>query len=127
MSSPRYDRVRRAIALYSQVIKETLKELRNAYIMDIIFIVVVPVGISIIAYLFASISGLLVVLGLGSINAAEKFGRGQTILKSYLGDRSRLKKSARTLELEIELCDPSDDVSLQNIENKLKEYLSSLP
>jgi hypothetical protein len=127
VSSPRYDRVKRAIALYSQVIEETLKELRNAYIIDILFIVVVPIGISIIAYFFASISGLLAVLGLGGINAAEKFGRGQTILKSYLGDRSRLKKSSRTLELEIELCDPSDDVSLQNIENKLKEYLSSLP
>ena len=127
MSSTRYDRVRQAIARYSQVIEETLEELRNAYIIDILFVVVVPVGISIIAYLFASISGLLAVLGLGSINAAEKFGRGQTILKSYLGDRSKLKKSARTLEIEIELCDPSDDASLQNIENKLKEYLLSLP
>lgn len=127
MSSPRYDRVRRTIAHYALVIKETLKDLRNACILDTALIIVVPIIISVIAYFFTSISGLLAVIGLGSINAAEKFGRGQTILKSYLGDRSRLRKSVRTLELELELCDPSDDAGLQNIENKLKEYLSSLP
>jgi len=126
VSSPRYDRVRRAIARYALLIEETLKDLRTACILDVVFIVVVPVVISVIAYFFASISGLLAALGLGTINAAEKFGRGQTILKSYLGDCSKLRKSVRTLELKLELCDPSDDACLQDVENELKEYILSL-
>ena len=126
MSSSQYERVRRGIARYALVVEETIKDLGNPCKLDIVFIVVVPIVGSVIAYFFPSTSGLLAVLGLGSINAAEKFGRGQTILKSYFGDCSRLRKSVRTLELEIELCDPSDNACVQNVENKLKEYSSAL-
>jgi hypothetical protein len=129
VSSAYYDRVLKAIAHYSQLVEETVKDLRNPCMLDIVFIVVVPIVGSIIAYFFASTAGLLAVLGLGGINAAEKFSRGQTILKSYFSGRSKLRKSVRTLELTIKLCDPydPDPTCVQKVENQLKEYISALP
>lgn len=127
MSSPLYDSLTRAINLYKAAIHETLVDLRRSFILDLVFIVIIPVILGVVALIFAGFAGLLTTLGLGGINAEERFRRGQTILKSYWGERSKLKKSVQRLEFELALCGSSDTVCLQEIENLLRAYFDALP
>jgi hypothetical protein len=127
MSSPQYTRVQNAIGRYKEFIdNKALKDLRNIWILDTIFIAVVPVVIGIIAYFITSVSGLLTALSVGGVNAIEKVTRGQTILKTYSSDRRKLEGSVTTLQISLELCDPSDVACLQDVMNNLRACAKAL-
>jgi len=127
MSSTLYDKLTQAINLYKAAVQETLADLCRTFVLDLIFIVIIPIVLGIVALLFAGVAGLLTTLGLGGINAEERFRRGQTILKSYWGERSKLKKSVQRLEFELALCDSSDTACLQKTESLLRAYFDALP
>jgi len=122
-----YKRLEQAIGQYKSTVDETLVELRRPLIIDLAFIVVIPVILVIIAAIFSNIAGILTTLGLGGINAEERLRRGQTVLKSYWGDSSKLRKSVKRLEFELLLCEPSNTTELQKIENLLRDYFDALP
>ena len=122
-----YKRLVQAIDQYKSTVDEALGELRRPLIIDLAFIVAIPIVLVIIAAIFSNIAGILTTLGLGGINAEERLRRGQTVLKSYWGDRTKLKKTVKRLEFQLLLCDPSNTTELQKIENLLKDYFDALP
>lgn len=127
MSSSEYDRLREAISQYKSAVDETLSDLRRPLYLDLSVIIIIPIVLVIVAAIWSNIAGVLAVLGIGGINAADRLRRGQTILTTYWGDRSRLKKSVRRLEIELQLCTPRTTTRLQNVEKLLRGYLSALP
>ena len=115
-----------AIGDYEGAVDEVIAELRRPLLLDIVTIILAPVLLSVIPLVLGSIAGFLSTLGLGGINAAERFRRGQTILKSYWSECSKLKKSVRRLRHEWLLCDPSDDAGLTKVEHLLRDYMNEL-
>lgn len=127
MSLSDYNRLEEAISSYKSAVDVALKDLRRPFILDLVLIVIVPTGVTIAAHIFSNVAGFLTTLGLGALNAEERFRRGQTVLRSYWGDCSKLNKSVRTLEFELQLCSPSNSVGLQRIEKLLRAYFDALP
>ena len=127
MSSPEYDKLQEAISQYKSAVDVTLSDLRRPLYLDLVVIVIIPITLVIVAAIWSNIVGVLAALGIGGINAGDRLRRGQTILTTYWGDCSRLKKSIRRLEIELQLCTPHTRVRLQNVEKLLRDYLSALP
>ena len=127
MSLPQHKRLGEAISLYKSTVDEAIADLRRPFILDLAVIVIIPLVLVIVAAIWSNVAGVLTTLGLGGINAEERLRRGQTVLKSYWGECSKLKKSVRTLEFELQLCSPSNQTGLQKIEELLRAYLDALP
>lgn len=126
MSLTEYNRLVQAISVYKLAVDEAHADLRRPFILDLVFIVFIPVALTVVAGVFSNVAGLLTTLGLGGINAEERFRRGQTVLKSYWGECSKLNKSLRRLEFELQLCKPTNTAGLQKIEKRLKAYFDAL-
>ena len=127
MSVPHHKRLAKAIGRYELAVDDALGDLSRPFILDGIFIVIIPAALSVIAFIFGNVAGFLTTLSLGGINAEERLRRGQTVLKSYWSERSKLKKSVKRLEIELLLCRPSNTAGLKRIEDLLREYLDALP
>ena len=126
MSVPQHKRLKKAIFSYKFAVDDALAELRRPFILDSVFIVIIPAALSVIAFIFSNVAGFLTTLGLGGINAEERLRKGQSVLKSYLSERSKLKRSVKRLEIELLLYSPSNTAGLQKLENLLLEYLDAL-
>lgn len=127
MPLSKYDKIAQAIATYKSDTDGARAELRPPLILDLVVIVIIPLSLTIVSAIFSNIAGILTTLGVGGIHAEERFRRGQTVLKSYWGECSRLKKSVKRLEFELLLCRRSDTASLQKIETRLRAYYDELP
>jgi len=121
-----YKSLEQAISCYKSSVGEALRDLRHPFVLDLLFIVIIPVGLTIVALIFSNVAGFLTTLGVGGVSAGERLRRGQTVLKSYWGDCSRLRKSMERLQLELLLCTPSDTARLQEIESLLRAYMDTL-
>lgn len=126
MSVPQHKRLAKAIGQYEVVVDDALSDLRRPFILDGVVIVIIPAVLSVIAFIFSNVAGFLTTLGLGGINAEERLRRGQTVLKSYWSERSKLKKTVQRLELELLLCSPSNGAGLKDIEKLLRAYVNAL-
>lgn len=125
MSSLLCDRVEKAIDLYEVAVDKACKNLRKKCAVDFVFIVVIPIILTIVAFVFSNVAGFTT-LGLGSINATERLGRGHTALKVYWGESSKLEKSVSRLQIQLELCEPSDTVCVKKVKKLLEGYLTNL-
>jgi hypothetical protein len=120
------DQLNNGINEYEKAVEDTIKSLMPNFIIDILFLIVIPIVISMIALIATSIGGMLATLGLGVINISERLGRTQTVLKTYWSDRSTLKRTVQTLKLKIALCDKNDPACLEQVKNLLLEYINKL-
>lgn len=127
MSYPDYDSLVEAISLYKSAADDNLSDLRRPFYLDLAVIVIIPIALAIVAFIWSNIAGLLTTLGIGGINAGDRLRRGQITLKTYWSDRSKLKKSVRRLEFELLLCTPTTKARLQRVENLLRDYFDALP
>lgn len=121
-----YKSLEQAISCYKSSVDQALRDLRHPFVLDLLFIVIIPVVLTIVALRFSNVVGFLTTLGVGGISAGERLRRGEIVLKSYWGDCSRLRKSVERLELELQLCTPSDTARLQEIESLLRAYMDAL-
>lgn len=126
MSSPEYNKLQEAISLYKSAVNEALSDLRRPFYLDLAVVIIVPIALAIVAFIWSNIAGFLTTLGIGGINAGDRLSRGQTTLKTYWSDCSKLKKSVKRLELELLLCTPTTTARLRNVEKLLKDYYDAL-
>ncbi len=126
MAPADYKSLEQAISLYKSWVDEALRDLCRPFLLDLLFIVIIPVVLTIVALRLSNVVGFLTTLGVGGVSAGERLRRGETMLKSYWGDCSRLKKSKKRLDVELLLCAPSDTAHLQEIESLLREYIDAL-
>lgn len=127
MSCSEYDNLVEAIALYKLVVNDALSDLRRPFYLDLTIIVIIPIALVIMALMWSNIIGFLAALGIGGINAGDRIRRGQTVLKTYWSDRSKLKRSVRRLEFELLLCAPiTKKDNLPNVEKLLRDYFDAL-
>lgn len=122
----RYDRVKAAISLYSEGVHAAKSRSFTEFWKDLIFVVIVPIVASIIAFFVAQAAALFTTLGLGVVNAVEKTTRGNTMLLKYFSESENLDLSVLILNREITLCDPSDNACLDKITALLKQYMDKL-
>lgn len=127
MPSTHHERLQVAVDEYAKVVERVIRDLTRVLIVDTVFIVIIPIGLSLAALRWSGMVGFATTLGLAGINANERFMRGQTMLKSYWSESSKLHRTVETLKLELSLCDPSNEDRLNKIENSLKEFLAFLP
>jgi hypothetical protein len=73
LSSSYYERLQSAVGKYKDHVELALKELRRTFVADIVFIVAIPVILSIVAFIWSGIVGFATTLGLGGVNAGERF------------------------------------------------------
>ena len=127
MSYPEYNSLVEAIALYKSEVDNDLSELRRPFYLDLAVIIIIPITLAVVAFIWSNIAGLLAAVGIGGINAGDRLRRGQTVLKTYWSDRSKLKKSVRRLEFELLLCTPTAKARLKRVEKLLRDYFDALP
>ena len=125
----RLQRLQTAIGKYEGYVEDILGERRWTFVVDIVVIVVISVILSIGALKWSGIEGFATTFGLGGLNAEERLRQGHTKLTSYLGERSKLKRTIRTLKIKLDLCeldDPPNIDCLKEVENLLRQYLNAL-
>lgn len=126
MSSPRYNRIEKAVDRYESMVNKCIARLRRAFFVDFSVIIIIPIIAVILAGFFSNIAGILTTLGVGAVNAGEWLRRGHTILLKYWSDRSTLEDTVNILRLELKLCDPSDSGCLDKVEQLVRRYAKSL-
>ncbi len=124
----RIARLNEAVDIYEKNIHKQLSALTMRFVIEIFFVIVIPIAAAVIVYFFSNLAGALGTIAVGVANAADKIAISKTLIATYFDDRAVLDTRINSLRGTLKLAEQEDDASeqksmLDKIEQNLKNWM----
>jgi hypothetical protein len=124
----RIARLNEAVDIYEKNVRKQVSALTTRFIIEVFFVIVVPVAAAVIVYFFSNLAGVLGTIAVGAANAADKLAVSKTLIATYFNDRAVLDTRINSLRGTLKLAEQEEDAAeqksmLDKIEQNLKDWM----
>jgi len=118
-------RLKQAIDLYEASIEEAVRDIRNAMILDLVYIswTIVMIALSLS---FANLAGIMTAFGLSGATIATQSRKWLDAIKAFFSKSGQLRRTVGRLRTEYAMCSPTDEPCLDKVRDLLRSYMDAL-